>query len=84
MAALDYAACGLRVIPTGGDDGKRPLVKWRGFQRGQSIHTVTKLVQRFPTANIGVLDGHKGGISRIDIDDPALVDGAIRRFGDTP
>ena len=76
-----YLAAGLRVFPTGGEDGKKPLIKhWQlvGRQAGREF------IERFPEANIGVLDGHQGGITRIDVDDPGLASYAIDRFGDTP
>ena len=81
LMALAYAARSLRVFPTGGTDGKKPLI--RNWPR-VGLRAVPELASKFPAANIGVLDGHKGGVTRIDIDDPALADDAIRRFGDSP
>ena len=78
--APDYLEAGLVVFPTGGDDGKLPLVKnWQKFGRRAGF----ELIKRFPDANIGVRDGGNG-ITRIDIDDTALINDAILRFGDTP
>ena len=78
--APDYLEAGLVVFPTGGEDGKRPLVEnWPKFGRRAGF----ELIKRFPDANIGVRDGGNG-ITRIDIDDCTLVSDAIRRFGDTP
>jgi len=80
-AAKDYAALGLRVVPTGGEDGKRPLIRnWQSV----GPRAVDELAGRYPWANIGLIDGDRGGITRVDIDDPALEDSAIERFGDTP
>jgi hypothetical protein len=77
--ALVYTANGLRVFPTGGEDGKRPLIKrWNKV----GANAVSELIKKFPDANIGVIDGDF--ITRVDIDDPKLVQGAIDRFGNTP
>jgi hypothetical protein len=80
-AAKDYTALGLRVVPTGGEDGKRPLIRrWQSV----GLRAVDELADRYPCANIGLIDGDRGGITRVDVDDPALEDTAIERFGDTP
>lgn len=79
--APQYAEQGIRVIPTGGPDGKRPKIKnWHRV----GLRAVPELMQKFSTANVAVIDGHCGGITRIDIDDPSLIDACIERFGDTP
>jgi hypothetical protein len=76
-----YLAAGLRVFPTGGEDGKKPLIRyWPKVGRRYGL----ELIQKFPEANIGIPDGDWGGITRIDIDDPALINQAIDRFGETP
>ena len=80
-ASRDYAALGLRGVPTGGEDGKTPLI--RNWQR-VGLGAVEQLAEKFPYANIGLIDGDRGGITRIDVDDPALEDSVIERFGDTP
>lgn len=80
-AAPQYAAHGLRVFPVGGEDGKRPLIKgWPKIGH----HTFERLSPKFDTANVAVIDGDPGGIVRVDIDDPDLVEIALDRFGDTP
>jgi hypothetical protein len=80
-AAPVYAEFGLRVFPTGGDDGKKPLIKrWRKI----GFRAVSELATKFPNANVGFLDGDANGVSRIDVDDPDLIGEAIERFGDTP
>jgi hypothetical protein len=79
--AWKYLDAGLRVFPAGGEDGKRPLIKnWPRVGR----RAAGQLMQRFATANIAIIDGDDGGITRIDIDDPGLAEDAIRRFGETP
>lgn len=80
-AAPVYAGFGLRVFPTGGEDGKKPLIK--GWQKVGG-RAVAELARSFPNANVGFLDGDPNGISRIDVDDSDLIDRAIERFGDTP
>ena len=74
-----YAEKGFRVFPTGGHTGKIPhVLGWpKAGKKTLPIH-----IEKFPDANIGVIDGEL--ITRIDIDDPELIDGAIRRFGDSP
>lgn len=80
-AAPQYAAHGLRVFPVGGEDGKRPLINsWPKVGR----RTFERLSLKFATANVAVIDGDPGGIVRVDIDDPDLVEMALDRFGDTP
>lgn len=77
--APEYAAAGLTVFPVGGEDGKVPLVPyWPQF--GPRSHT--RFLEKFADANIGLVDGKE--ITRVDIDDPALIDSSISRFGDTP
>ena len=58
--AAEYAARNLRPFPTGGSDGKRPLIRgWRRLHLG----AVSNLSRRFPSANIGVLDGDAGTVA---------------------
>jgi hypothetical protein len=69
----------LNNCPIFWDHLKKPLIKgWPKVGRKASID----LCDKFPDANIGVIDGEK--VTRIDIDDSALIDGAIEGFGDTP
>ena len=74
-----YVERGFRVIPTGKKDGKKPLIgNWQNVGK----KAATELAKQFPDANIAVIDGDK--VTRIDVDDPELMDGAIQRFGNTP
>jgi hypothetical protein len=58
---------------------KKPAIKgWQSV--GQKA--VVALAKKFPNENIGVVDGDV--ITRVDIDNPKLIDGAIQKFGDTP
>ena len=74
-----YMEAGFRVFPTGGPDGKRPLI--RGWNK-VGERACLALREQFPDANVGMLDD--GIVTRIDIDDQLLIDMAIERFGDTP
>lgn len=81
--AQTYLAAGLIVFPAGGEDGKKPLI--RNWQKIGRIAAAKLIAQpRFRDANIGIPDGSCGGITRIDVDDPDLMDTALKRFGDTP
>ena len=77
--APEYAAAGLTVLPTGKKDGKVPLVPhWPRF--GPRSHV--RFLDKFANANIAIVDGKE--VTRVDIDDPDLIDSAIKRFGETP
>lgn len=83
--AGEYARHGLRAFPVGGPDGKRPLV--RSWQKaGSDSWRRWRELRRFANANIGIVDGTPGGISRVDVDspEPSVLADAIRRFGDSP
>jgi hypothetical protein len=81
-AALDLHGLGLAPIPLGGADGKVPLVKHKDRQP-YSRDTLNKFAASYPSANVGILTG-PSRLTVIDIDDPALVDTMLARFGDTP
>src|SRR5215471_1633762 len=81
--AMTLARAGLAVLPLGDDDGKKPLVKWRGWKRGPGQGFLEKLIDKFPDANIGVICG-LSGVTVVDIDDVCLLSPMIERFGDTP
>ncbi len=73
---------GLAVLPCGGEDGKRPLV--RGWQTGmRSPETIAEWVRQHPDANIGLSCG-PSQIVIVDIDTPELTESMLNRFGDTP
>ena len=76
--APQYAACGLRTIPVSRE--KTPLVKnWQKF----GVDTYKKLLPKFSSANLAVLDGTHNGITRVDVDDPTLIQECMDRFGET-
>jgi len=81
--ALDLFDLGLAVIPVGGDDGKKPLVKWANVKKRFPRRTLEAWRGKFPDANIGVLCA-LSGVFIVDIDDPEQVPAMLKRFGDTP
>ena len=82
----DYAPTlherGLAVLPCGGEDGKRPLV--RGWQTGKRrAETIAEWVRRHPNANIG-LSCALSQIVVVDVDEAKLIEPMLEKFGDTP
>lgn len=71
------------VMPLGGVDGKEPLVKWRTWKAPVSEQRIAAFVDRFPTANIGLICG-ASGITVVDIDDAAIIPDMMERSGTTP
>lgn len=61
---------GCSVIPLGGDDGKKPLIKtWTEFQTRQpSEAELEEWNTRWPDANIGIITGAVSGLVVIDAD----------------
>jgi hypothetical protein len=86
VAAQDLRRHGLAVLPVGGVDGKRPLVKnWSRWRWPPSEDFVTKLVRQHGGANIGIVTGLSGvTIVDIDSDDSAVLSKVIGQLGDTP
>ena len=82
-AAPELAGLGLAVIPVGGDDGKRPLVRWPRWPVGANSEALAAWVESFPNENIGVLT-KLSKLAIVDVDDRKLFDVAQRRFGPTP
>ncbi len=78
-AGMLFHDLGYTVFPA---KGKKPLVKWGNFRKGQSADTVRKLMVRHPGANIAVATGKD--LTVVDVDDPKLKEYAIQRFGKTP
>lgn len=79
--AIDYAKEGLHPFPTGGDDGKKPLV--RNWQKCRSLETIEKFAERFPAANVGIPTGPATNLTVVDCDDRDLAGEMIQRCGDT-
>ena len=80
--ALDLNRYGLVVIPIK-SGGKSATVKGWNRWKSQRPDAVRKWIARFPTCNVAVNCG-ASGLTVIDLDDPALFDYAIQRFGETP
>jgi hypothetical protein len=74
----------LAVMPVGGSDGKKPLLKgWNKWTRRPGKDFIEKLMERCPGANIGTVCG-PSGLFIVDNDDPRAVQAMLERFGDTP
>ncbi len=84
-AAESYAKRGCAVIPCGGPDGKKPLVRWRRMTADTVGRLLPQWREKFAGANPGILTG-PSRITGIDIDSPgdAIVSECLARFGDTP
>jgi hypothetical protein len=83
-SARQLASHGLAVLPLGGDDGKKALV--RGYNRwkhGPGADSISKLAAKNPTANVGIICG-LSGVTVLDIDYPSIADDLMRVCGDTP
>ena len=77
--APQYAELGLVSIPV--DRKKRPRVKgWKKL----GVESHRKFLITHADANIALLDGTRGGLTRVDIDDSKLLDECLGRFGHTP
>lgn len=82
--ALAYFERNLFVTPTGGKDGKKPLLTDYGKKR-LGPDAIIKLGKKFPDANLAVVTG-LSRLAVVDVDEPsdAALDRAIDRFGSTP
>lgn len=80
--AAFYSGLGLVPTPTGGRDGKVPLLM--GYSRrplkGAAIASVAS---KFPYANVALVTG-PSDLNVLDIDDPSLLKQMLKRFGETP
>jgi hypothetical protein len=85
QAAAAYAACGAVVIPCGGDDGKRPLIRWDRLRRPASPYTLEKWSAKFGCPNLGLATG-PSRLTVVDVDsaESSLVRECYQRFGETP
>jgi hypothetical protein len=84
-AALDLHKRGLCPIPCGGEDGKRPLLKWGLWKERPSRAFYERHIDRpgLAVANLGILAGFSH-ITIIDCDAPGLVETALRNLRETP
>lgn len=84
--AEKYLDTGLSVFPCGGDDGKRPLVKWVAFQsRRIGGKGLDKWLKKHAMANIGIATGKLSNLTVVDSDNPAVsVNELFKVYGETP
>ena len=81
-SAFEYCELGLAPTPTGGEDGKRPML--RGYNRCiLNPGNVVAVANKFPDANIALLTG-PSSLNVVDIDEPSLLHAMRKRFGETP
>ncbi len=72
-AALEYAALGWPILPTGGDDGKKPLIPHGLTNASADPDQVRRWWTRWPDANIAIATGAPGP-DVLDIDNPGAAD----------
>lgn len=83
--AGEFLDHGIPVVPTSGDDGKRPCI--RNWQKiGITYSTKLAKCGRFDDANLAILPGTNSGLTVLDVDDPdpMVLNSALARFGETP
>ncbi len=83
--AGDFIARNIPVVPTSGDDGKRPCVN--NWQRiGIPASKALAESGRFDDANLAFVAGERTRLTVLDIDTPdrKALNAALARFGDTP
>lgn len=82
--APDYLAHGIPVFPTGGDDGKKALV--RNYQK-MGVPASRKLLEgaRFDGANLAFMCGRWNRVTVLDVDTPdrTAFDRVVSECGDT-
>jgi len=82
---MDLYGRGLMPLPCPSDQGKsvEGAVKGHGkWRRRAPLAWIKKMIERWPAENVGILT-RLSGVTVVDVDDPALVDTMIARFGDT-
>ena len=82
--AVDLFDRELAPIPTGGDNGKRPMIK--GYtKRSLAPDTLYAMADdpRYHDSNIAVVCG-QSNLNVVDVDDPELLKPMLKRFGKTP
>ena len=82
-AAAELALRGLTPIPVGGEDGKKPLVKWPRRRLAPESPAIKQWAEKFASANVGILT-KPSSVTVIDVDDPGLLPNMEERFGATP
>ena len=81
-----YCQLRLSIIPCGGEKGKKPLLKWRQYQKTLPYEgTIAIWAEKFPQANIGLITGRLSGITVLDSDDPERSLASLEsEYGETP
>ena len=82
--AIELFEHGLAPVPTGGDNGKRPMIK--GYNKNPlAPDTLYSMANdpRYSNSNIAIVCGHSN-LNVVDVDDPKLLDPMLDRYGDTP
>jgi hypothetical protein len=76
---------GLAVLPCGGEDGKRPMIKWKGITGPQPEHQINASVSQpsFKSANLGIITG-ASNLTVIDCGTPGKRPELEAIFGSTP
>lgn len=76
-----WVAAGAAVIPTGGPEGKRPMVKFRNITPPQPLDQIRAWSNTYGDSNLAVL---AIGITCLDIDDPRQAGNVEEIYGPTP
>lgn len=82
QVALTLFDMGLAPIPTGGDDGKKPLRRNYQKTRYGAAH-IAQLKLDLPAANVALVCG-LSRLNVVDVDEPGLLASMVDRFGPTP
>ncbi len=84
--AIEYNDYNLSIIPCGKNKGKIPLVKWQKYQQETAdLSVFNAWVEKFPTANIGLITGRLNGLLVVDCDDPKIsIEKLQKVYGETP
>lgn len=85
LHALSFHSLGLSCVPCGGDNGKRPLVRWTRYQEHRPAEsTLRGWMVKHPAANVGLITGTLSGLTVIDCDDPKrALEGLEMEYGPT-
>jgi hypothetical protein len=83
--ALNVREYGLAVLPCGGEDGKKALVKWERMTAPQPKNVIKNWAAKpsFRQANLGILTG-ASGLTVVDCDTPGKLLELVTLFGETP
>lgn len=69
--ANDFIDSGMSIFPCGGDDGKKPKVRWKEYQHDiADVAVIDKWLKQYSNQNIGMITGRISNITVLDCDDP--------------